>query len=121
MGYNAIGYLAVFLPAVILIYSLVPQKKRWIVVLAANYLFFYLLSGFLLLYNVDHACGTPLTGPDQAYEPVAEFAPMAEFKLPEPNVPRVLMETFRSDRPKTVSPRAPEPYATFAETFSYGV
>ena len=52
MGYNAIGYLAVFLPAVILIYSLVPQKKRWIVVLAANYLFFYLLSGFLLLYNV---------------------------------------------------------------------
>ena len=46
MGYNAIGYLAVFLPAVILIYSLVPQKKRWIVVLAANYLFFYLLSGF---------------------------------------------------------------------------
>ena len=79
------------------------------------------ILNFLLLYNVDHACGTPLTGPDQVYEPVPEFAPMADFKLPAPNVPQVLMETFRPDRPKTVSPRAPEPYATFAETFSYGI
>ena len=79
------------------------------------------ILNLLLLYNVDHGCGTPLTGPDPVFEPVPEFAAMAEFKLPEPNVPQVLMETFRPDRPCTVSPRAPEPYATFAETFSYGV
>ena len=70
---------------------------------------------------MDHTCGTPLSGPDQEFDPVPEFAAMAEFRLPEPNVKKTLMETFRPDRPRTVSPRAPEPYTTFDETFSYGV
>ncbi len=79
------------------------------------------ILNLLLLYNVDHTCGTPLSGPDQEFNPVPEFASMAEFRLPEPNLKKTLMETFRPDRPRTVSPRAPEPYTTFAETFSYGV
>ena len=79
------------------------------------------ILNLLLLYNVDHQCGVGFTEPEKDYEPVPEFAPMAEFHLPEPNVPMTVMETFRPDRPRTRSPRCPEPYATFADTFSYGI
>ena len=61
------------------------------------------------------------TEPEKVFEPVPGFAPMADFHLPEPNVPMTVMETFRPDRPRTRSPRCPEPYATFADTFSYGI
>ena len=48
------------------------------------------------------------------------FAEMASVTIPAPNVPCTLRETYRADRPFTPSPRVPEPYKTFAETFSYG-
>ena len=79
------------------------------------------ILNLLLLYNVDHQCGVGFTEPEKVFEPVPEFAPMADFHLPEPNVPMTVMETFRPDRPRTRSPRCPEPYATFADTFSYGI
>ena len=79
------------------------------------------ILNLLLLYNVDHQCGVGFTEPEKDFEPVPEFAPMADFHLPEPNVPMTVMETFRPDRPRTRSPRCPEPYATFADTFSYGI
>jgi len=79
------------------------------------------ILNMLLLYNVDHQCGVAFTEPEKVYEPVPGFEAMADFHLPEPNVPQVLMETFRPDRKRTKSPRSPEPYATFAETFSYGI
>ena len=79
------------------------------------------ILNLLLLFNVDHQCGTGFTEPEKVFEPVPGFAAMAEFKLPEPNVPKTLMETFRPDRKRTTSPRCPEPYTTFAETFSYGI
>ena len=79
------------------------------------------ILNLLLLYNVDHQCGVGFTEPEKVFEPVPEFAPMADFHLPEPNVPMTAMETFRPDRPRTRSPRCPEPYATFADTFSYGI
>ena len=79
------------------------------------------ILNLLLLYNVDHQCGVGFTEPEKVFEPVPEFAPMADFHLPEPNVPMTVMETFRPDRPRTRSPRCPEPYTTFADTFSYGI
>ena len=79
------------------------------------------ILNLLLLYNVDHQCGVGFTEPEKVFEPVPGFAPMADFHLPEPNVPMTVMETFRPDRPRTRSPRCPEPYATFADTFSYGI
>lgn len=79
------------------------------------------ILNFLLLFNVDHQCGVGFTEPEKAFEKVPGLEPMAEFHMPEPNVPRTLMETYRPDREKTRSPRSPEPYATFAETFSYGI
>lgn len=58
MSYHLLAYFAVFLPAVIIIYQLVPQKYRFIVLLAADYIFFWLISGKLLIYLL---CSTLLT------------------------------------------------------------
>ena len=74
----------------------------------------------LLLYNVDAQCGTALGDEPKTYEAIPEFAPMDDFVMPAPTVPAVLMESYHSDRAAVKSPRAPEPYDTFAETFSYG-
>ncbi len=74
-----------------------------------------------LLYNIYCQCGVGFCEEPKVFEPVAGFAPMEDFRLPEPNVPAVLMQTFRADRPKTQSPPCPVPYATFDETFSYGI
>ena len=48
-------------------------------------------------------------------------ADMADFRMPEPTVKAVLMENYYTDRPFTKSPKVPEPYETFADTFSYGM
>lgn len=74
-----------------------------------------------LLYNVDHQCGVGFCEPEKVFAPVPGLEPMADFRLPEPNVKQTLMETFRPDRPYGKSPRCPEPYGTLAETFSYGI
>ena len=58
----------------------------------------------------------PLTFPE---EPA--FAPMKDFKFPQPNVPAILRENYYYGRPFTTSPRLPEPYTTFTETFTYGM
>jgi hypothetical protein len=76
---------------------------------------------FRLLFNIDHQCGVNFCAPEKTFPPVPEFAAMADFKLPEPNVPGPLFETFSASRKKAVSPRCPEPYGTFDETFSYGL
>lgn len=74
-----------------------------------------------LLYNIYCQCGTGFCDEPKAFEPVAGFEAMDSFRLPAPNVPQTLMETFRADRPKAQSPACPVPYATFSETFSYGI
>jgi hypothetical protein len=66
------------------------------------------------------------TGGDWADAPLtfpadARFAALADFPFPEPNVPAVLRENYYPGRPFTESPPLPEPYETFAETFSYGI
>lgn len=73
-----------------------------------------------LLYNIYKQCGTGFCDEPEKLDPVPGFAPMDDFKLPEPNVPCTLMETFYADRPAIKSPAVPVPYATFADTFSYG-
>lgn len=49
MSYFSLIYLFVFLPIVVILYSIVPQKKRYILLLIASYSFFFLLSGKLVL------------------------------------------------------------------------
>lgn len=50
--YSAPLYFIVFLPAVIMLYHLCPQKFRKYVLLVANYVFFYTWSKFFLVYQV---------------------------------------------------------------------
>lgn len=50
MAYHLLSYLVVFLPIVIFVYQLVPQRYRFIVLLMADYVFFWLISGKLILY-----------------------------------------------------------------------
>ena len=42
-------YLLIFLPLVLIIYQLVPQKVRWCVLLAASYVLYFSFSRFLVL------------------------------------------------------------------------
>lgn len=42
-------------------------------------------------------------------------------EIPAPNVPKPLREQYHPNRPFTKLPDYPEPYATFAATFSYGM
>ena len=50
--YSAPLYFIVFLPAVIILYQLCPQKFRKYILLLANYAFFYTWSKFFLVYQV---------------------------------------------------------------------
>ena len=50
MSYHLVKYFAAFLPLVIIVYQLVPKKFRFVVMLAADYLFFFLFSKWLLAY-----------------------------------------------------------------------
>lgn len=45
-------FLLVFLPIVLVVYSLTKQKYRWIILLIASLLFFLILSGTLVIYVI---------------------------------------------------------------------
>lgn len=73
------------------------------------------------LRNADVQCGTPFGTEPKAFPELPAYAPMKDFRMPEPTVKAVLMENYYTDRPFTKSPKVPEPYETFADTFSYGL
>lgn len=50
MQYVSLTYLLIFLPSLLLIYRLLPQRHRWKLLLAASYFFFFLFSKKLILY-----------------------------------------------------------------------
>jgi hypothetical protein len=52
LSYCSLEYLVVFLPAVLILYQILPKKARRYWLLAASYLFFWYLSGLLVLWNV---------------------------------------------------------------------
>ena len=53
-SYCSLLYVGVFLPAVVLCYALMPQRHRGKVLLAASYLFFWLVSGKLVEIGRAH-------------------------------------------------------------------
>ena len=72
------------------------------------------------LNDVDSLCGQSWGRPVTPYPELPEFAPMKEFHLPEYTVRENVRALYTVDRPLTAAPAIPEPYRTFAETFSYG-
>ncbi len=49
-SYYSIAYLALFLPLVIVVYTLFPKKGRWAVLLGSSLIFFWCISGKLVIY-----------------------------------------------------------------------
>lgn len=74
----------------------------------------------LYLQDVDRPCGYAWTGPEKEYARLEQFAEMRDWKAADPTVPAVLRERYNAEREFLPSPRVPEPYETFGETFSYG-
>ena len=52
MQYSDLTYLLLFLPLVIIIYSISPKKYRYIVLLLSSYIFFYSISSYLITYSL---------------------------------------------------------------------
>lgn len=50
-----------------------------------------------------------------------EYAAIGDFKFPEPNVKMDVYENWHDRRKNVDFPGVPQPYETFAETFSYGI
>ncbi len=57
----------------------------------------------------------------KVFEALAEFESLRGLTPPEPSVKTELHARYSGTREATVLPRLPEPYTTFAETFSYGM
>lgn len=51
-SYYSLTYALLFLPVTMIIYQLTSAKRRWIILLAASYVFFWSISGRLLFYIV---------------------------------------------------------------------
>lgn len=73
------------------------------------------------LNDVDCICGQSWAGSQTEYPDLPEFAPLGEFRYPEYTVKREFRPLYSAQRPVTPCPEIPQPYDTFAETFSYGV
>ncbi len=73
------------------------------------------------LNDVDCICGQSWAGEQVKYPDLPEFAPLGEFRYPEYDVKETFRTLYSADRPVTLCPGIPQPYDTFADTFSYGV
>ncbi len=62
MAYHTTIYLFLFLPLVLLFYQLTPKKGRWMVLLLAGYVFFWTISGKLLVYLIGTTLVTHYIG-----------------------------------------------------------
>lgn len=50
MSYHTVDFLVLFLPFVIGLHFITPQRHRWKILLAASYIFFWSISGKLIIY-----------------------------------------------------------------------
>ena len=58
---------------------------------------------------------------ENPYPDLPEFSELAQEPSPAPTVAVELAQLYHANRPFVRSPKIPEPYRTFSETFSYGV
>lgn len=65
--------------------------------------------------------GVDWGSPENPYPELPEFAELKEIAMPAPTHPAAVYETFSARRGPAQPPRLPEPYKTFADTFSYGI
>lgn len=66
-------------------------------------------------------CGSTWTKERPQNPPREGFSALADFHLPEPDVKAELYKPYANDRSEILLPRLPEAYATFSDTFTYGI
>lgn len=62
MGYHTSLYIFMFLPIVLLAYQLTPKKIRWFTLVLSGYVFFWMLSGKLVIYLIGTTIWTHYIG-----------------------------------------------------------
>ena len=72
------------------------------------------------LNDVDSLCGQSWGREITPYPELPEFAALKDFAYPPYTLAENVRALYSVDRPLTAAPRIPEPYDTFANTFSYG-
>lgn len=73
------------------------------------------------LRMVDAPCSKNWSTGENPYPDLPEFETLAKEPPPAPTVAAELARLYHKDRPFMRSPKIPEPYRTFSETFSYGM
>lgn len=73
------------------------------------------------LNDVNCICGQSWATPQKELPKLPEFAALGEFTYPEYSVKQCFRPYYTVDTQMSETPRIPEPYKTFADTFSYGV
>lgn len=74
----------------------------------------------LTVDDINHPCGSRFTEAPKKFDEEPDFAEIESFRMPEPNIKASVRSLYAADRSFTCTPRMPEPYDTFKETFSYG-
>lgn len=72
------------------------------------------------LNDVDSLCGQSWGREVTPYPELPEFAVLKDFRLPAYTVSECVRPLYSPGRALIPTPRIPEPYDTFADTFSYG-
>jgi hypothetical protein len=75
-----------------------------------------------VVFAIDiHApMGAGWVAPSSAPNVPKEYARIAAHTFPKPNIAKKIYSPYSSERRPICFPKVPDPYATFAETFSYG-
>lgn len=71
--------------------------------------------------DIHTPCGESWAAAPKKREPNPHYGPIANFRLPELTIPTQIRALYAPDRPFTKLLPLPEPYQTFADTFSYGI
>ena len=74
------------------------------------------------LEEINTPCGQNwVTEREVKYPVLPEFAHLADLTLPAPTVEQAVYTAYAPERVYTGCIKVPEPYVTFADTFSYGI
>ncbi len=73
------------------------------------------------VHDIDGVCGQNWGAPEPEYPEMPEFAPLKDFAYPEFTEKQTIRNVYSPVKHPDPVPRIPEPYETFAETFSYAV
>lgn len=73
------------------------------------------------IIDLDAPGGSDWTKEAKVYEDLPEFESLRGMTVPEPTIPQKVHEAYYVGRPFSPLLPTPEPYVSFADTFSYGI